>query len=100
MGTDIDKRSIEYATENIKRNNLQDRITIKHNPDPSKIFILDDNVPVYTFSMCNPPFYSSQEELDEGLENKELEPSAVSGLSNSKCWFLKMNRFVMDLIKK
>lgn len=78
LGTDIEPRSIQYATENVKRNHLQNRITIKHNTDPSKIFILDDAEPVYTFSMCNPPFYSSQEELVEGLENKELEPSAVS----------------------
>lgn len=27
--------------------------------------------------MCNPPFYSSQEEIEQGLLNKELEPSAV-----------------------
>lgn len=27
--------------------------------------------------MCNPPFYSSKEELEQGRENKELEPSAV-----------------------
>lgn len=78
LGTDIDERSIKYAKENVDRNNLQDRITVQHNPDPNKIFILDDDVPVYTFSMCNPPFYNSQEELDQGLLNKELEPSAVS----------------------
>lgn len=32
----------------------------------------------YAFCMCNPPFYESQEEVDQGLENKELEPSSVS----------------------
>lgn len=32
----------------------------------------------YAFCMCNPPFYESKEEVDEGLENKELEPSSVS----------------------
>jgi 23S rRNA A1618 N6-methylase RlmF len=78
LGTDIDERSVKYAKENVKKNNLQDRITIKYNPDPRKIFVLDVDMPIYTFSMCNPPFYNSQEELDQGLLNKELEPSAVS----------------------
>ncbi|KAI7869094.1 uncharacterized protein EV154DRAFT_432044 [Mucor mucedo] len=84
LGTDIDLRSIDYAKENVKRNHLEDRITIQHTADPSKIFLLEDTVPVYTFSMCNPPFYSSQEELDEGLDNKELEPSAVCNGSNGE----------------
>lgn len=65
------------ATENVVRNGLQDRIAIITNPDPNKIFILDDATD-YTFSMCNPPFYSSEEEIQQGLLNKELEPSAVS----------------------
>lgn len=78
LGTDIDLRSIDYATKNVKRNHLEDRIKIQHTTDPNKIFQLQDTVPVYTFSMCNPPFYSSREEMNEGLENKELEPSAVN----------------------
>ncbi|KAG2234614.1 hypothetical protein INT48_003422 [Thamnidium elegans] len=76
IGTDIEPRSIKYATENVNRNGLQDRITIISNPDPNKIFVLDDSIE-YTFSMCNPPFYSSEEEIEQGLLNKELEPSAV-----------------------
>ncbi|GAA5804994.1 hypothetical protein HPULCUR_010507 [Helicostylum pulchrum] len=76
IGTDIDPRSIASATENVARNGLQDRITIITNPDPNTIFILDDSTE-YTFSMCNPPFYSSEEEIEQGLLNKELEPSAV-----------------------
>jgi 23S rRNA A1618 N6-methylase RlmF len=32
----------------------------------------------YTFSMCNPPFYESKEEMEESALKKELEPSAVS----------------------
>ncbi|KAF7732015.1 hypothetical protein EC973_007120 [Apophysomyces ossiformis] len=76
LGTDIDKRSIRYARENVKRNGLDSRITIKHNDNPERIFLLDEDR-TYHFCMCNPPFYSSQEEIEEGLRNKELEPSAV-----------------------
>jgi 23S rRNA A1618 N6-methylase RlmF len=77
LGTDIEKRSIEYATKNVENNKLKDRITIKYNPDPNRIFMLEEDT-IYTFSMCNPPFYSSQEEIEQGLLNKEMEPSAVS----------------------
>lgn len=46
--------------------------------DPEKIFFFDiEQDTRFAFSMCNPPFYSSQEEIEQGLLNKELEPSAV-----------------------
>ncbi|KAI8970275.1 hypothetical protein BDF20DRAFT_916102 [Mycotypha africana] len=77
LGTEIDARSVEYALKNIKSNNLQDRISIKYNEDPNKIFLIEDNQIHYAFSMCNPPFYSSQEEVDEGLTNKQSKPYAV-----------------------
>ncbi|KAI8885015.1 S-adenosyl-L-methionine dependent methyltransferase [Backusella circina FSU 941] len=76
LGTDINERSIEYATNNIERNKLGDRIKLKLNKDPASIFILDKKED-YTFSMCNPPFYESKEELENGAQNKELEPSAI-----------------------
>ncbi|CEG70069.1 hypothetical protein RMATCC62417_06028 [Rhizopus microsporus] len=75
LGTDINHRSIEWAQENVRKNGLEDRITIRHNDDPEKILVIDEEK--YTFCMCNPPFYESQEELEQGLANKELEPSAV-----------------------
>lgn len=77
LGTDIDPRSVKYAQENVENNALQEKITIKHNLDPNKIFMLEDDT-TYTFCMCNPPFYSSQAELEEGLSNKDEAPSAVS----------------------
>lgn len=47
--------------------------------DPEKIFFFDmEQNDTFAFSMCNPPFYASQEEIEQGLLNKELEPSAVS----------------------
>lgn len=76
LGTEINQRSVDIARENVERNHLDEQITIKYNPDPSKIFLVGEGTK-YTFSMCNPPFYSSQEEIDQGLLNKELEPSAI-----------------------
>lgn len=76
LGTEINQRSVEIANKNIYKNHLEKQITIKYNSDPNKIFLLEKDKN-YTFSMCNPPFYSSQEEIDQGLLNKELEPSAI-----------------------
>jgi 23S rRNA A1618 N6-methylase RlmF len=56
---------------------LEEKISIKHNVDPEKIFFFDMDT-TFAFSMCNPPFYASQEEVEQGFLNKELEPSAVS----------------------
>ncbi|CEP18027.1 hypothetical protein [Parasitella parasitica] len=83
LGTEINQRSTDFANKNVQRNHLEDRITIIHNPDPSKIFLLEQDKQ-YTFSMCNPPFYSSQEEIDQGLHNKEVEPSAICTGSNNE----------------
>ncbi|KAI9485904.1 MAG: hypothetical protein EXX96DRAFT_24637 [Benjaminiella poitrasii] len=77
LGTEINERSIQIANENIKKNNLQSRITIKHNPNPNNVFLPMEEDDNYAFCMCNPPFYSSQEEIELGLLNKEIEPSAV-----------------------
>ncbi|CAO3651414.1 unnamed protein product [Cunninghamella blakesleeana] len=79
LGTEIDKESFKYAKENVINNQLQDRIFLYLNDDPSRIFLLDklDESIQYSFCMCNPPFFESDEELKNGLENKELEPSAI-----------------------
>ncbi|KAK4520750.1 uncharacterized protein ATC70_006630 [Mucor velutinosus] len=76
LGTEISQRSVDIARQNVERNHLDKQITIKYNPEPRRIFLVEENTK-YTFSMCNPPFYSSQEEIDQGLLNKELEPSAI-----------------------
>ena len=34
----------------------------------------------YDFTMCNPPFYASREEVIQSAEAKEFEPNAVCGL--------------------
>lgn len=95
---EIDEASFNYAKENVEWNQLQDRISLRLNGNPSRIFMLEDTRYIqicygsgakrwvanrsydrkYAFCMCNPPFYESKEEVDEGLENKELEPSSVS----------------------
>ncbi|KAI0790661.1 S-adenosyl-L-methionine dependent methyltransferase [Abortiporus biennis] len=84
VGTDIDDTSLQCAQFNIERNNLQDRITIlKSNPSDPIFSLLDVNSVQYDFSMCNPPFYSSREEVVRSAEAKEVGPnSACSGADN------------------
>ncbi|CAO3651881.1 unnamed protein product [Cunninghamella echinulata] len=79
LGTEIDQESLNFAKENVNRNQLQDRIFLFLNDDPNRIFLLNklDKSIQYSFCMCNPPFFESEQELKSGLENKELEPSAV-----------------------
>ncbi|KAI9007719.1 ribosomal RNA large subunit methyltransferase F-like protein [Hyaloraphidium curvatum] len=60
FGTDIDDRSIEYAQDNVRRNQLDQRITLKLNTSRDILppEILPDAVAAFDFVLCNPPFYS------------------------------------------
>ncbi|XP_050451458.1 U6 small nuclear RNA (adenine-(43)-N(6))-methyltransferase [Cataglyphis hispanica] len=59
IGTEVDKKSVEYAEKCIARNNLQNLIkVVTVNSDGIfKDAIKDDKI--YDFSMCNPPFFES-----------------------------------------
>ncbi|KAI9292064.1 hypothetical protein K502DRAFT_352380 [Neoconidiobolus thromboides FSU 785] len=107
--TDIDGDSIDCARKNIKNNHLTSRISITQVNKEDKEFkiftplLFDKNVRdfgiaaieneeaivkihkklKYSFTMCNPPFYDSSEEIDKGCKNKSNLPSGVcSGSSN------------------
>lgn len=79
VATDIDDHSLSYARRNIDQNSLADRVALrKSNPAtilfPEEIFA---NSQRFDFSMCNPPFYASAEEVAESLAAKEYDPHAV-----------------------
>ncbi|EGN94820.1 hypothetical protein SERLA73DRAFT_171215 [Serpula lacrymans var. lacrymans S7.3] len=79
--TEIDETSFNYAQQNVTNNDLQDRIHIisAHLNAPILTPLIncydDDNQ--YHFTMCNPPFYNSAEDVERSLAAKELEPHAV-----------------------
>ncbi|KAI0064153.1 hypothetical protein BV25DRAFT_1853471 [Artomyces pyxidatus] len=77
--TDIDELSIQYAKSNVERNGLADRICIlKATPAESIFFPLNQNRDTaIDFTMCNPPFYSSAEDVTRSAEAKEVGPNAV-----------------------
>jgi 23S rRNA (adenine1618-N6)-methyltransferase len=63
MGTDIDKKSIDRAENILKKNQLIDAIKLKQQSDSAHIFTgILSSTDKYSASMCNPPFYKSQEE--------------------------------------
>ncbi|XP_072747220.1 U6 small nuclear RNA (adenine-(43)-N(6))-methyltransferase [Anoplolepis gracilipes] len=78
IGTEVDKKSVEYAEKCIINNNLQNLIKVV-TVNSDRIFkdaMEDDKI--YDFSMCNPPFFESDGD-DERIP-KDLPPrNAPSG---------------------
>ncbi|KAI6035112.1 S-adenosyl-L-methionine dependent methyltransferase [Pisolithus orientalis] len=74
VATDVDKDSLTSAREN-------DRVIITEtSPSKPLLFPLEKDTTVnarYEFTMCNPPFYSSTEEMAQSAETKEFGPNAV-----------------------
>ncbi|CAG8506596.1 5314_t:CDS:10 [Ambispora leptoticha] len=84
VATDISERMINLAEANVERNNLQARITIILKSKESKL-LLDANdetknlnIQRFSFCMCNPPFYESQEQYEAGMMFKKKQSSATS----------------------
>ncbi|CCM00501.1 uncharacterized protein FIBRA_02535 [Fibroporia radiculosa] len=84
---DVDEKSLESARFNVRRNNLDDRITVvKSKPSGSMLLHLFEsnsdgastsNGVHFDFTMCNPPFYRNREEILRSAEAKEFGPAAV-----------------------
>ncbi|CAK1580343.1 unnamed protein product [Parnassius mnemosyne] len=67
VGTEKDEQSLQKAVDNVTRNNLQHLIKLRNNTSASLIehLFLDDDGLRVDFCMCNPPFYSSFQDLYE-----------------------------------
>lgn len=71
IGTEIDNNSLNSAQKIINENNLNESIKLRFQSDKSNILndiIIGDDM--FSASMCNPPFYSSQEEANESNNRK------------------------------
>ena len=90
-GTDVDENSLKHAQKIIDKNNLNSKITLKFQSSSYNIFknIIGAN-DQFMATICNPPFYESQEAADKehrrklkglGLENDNSERN-FSGKSN------------------
>ncbi|KIJ18076.1 hypothetical protein PAXINDRAFT_110517 [Paxillus involutus ATCC 200175] len=79
VSTDIDKESLMSAHQNVERNGLSDRIRVVDVSFSTSILrpLEEDAATLFHLTMCNPPFYSSAEEVIQSAEAKECGPNAV-----------------------
>ncbi|KAJ5585916.1 hypothetical protein N7450_005703 [Penicillium hetheringtonii] len=78
VATDIDENNARTATENVKLNNLESRIRVFKTEANDLLFPLEKlERKGLDFTMCNPPFYTSRQEMLQLSENKAQEPSSV-----------------------
>ena len=94
LGTDIDKKSIDRAEKIIKKNKLSNAIKLIQQKDASQIFkgILNEDTKL-SATICNPPFYKSQEDAMqanarklEGLGKQSNEARNFSG-KQQELWY-------------
>ncbi|KAI9453618.1 S-adenosyl-L-methionine dependent methyltransferase [Lactarius psammicola] len=79
VATDVDTVSLASAQANVDRNGLSERISVlRADPTGPVLFPLtQDTAASFDFSMCNPPFYASAEEVARSAAAKALSPNAV-----------------------
>lgn len=70
VGSDIDKKSVDLASQLVTQNNLSPFITIKHQMSSHKIFEGIVGEDVFDACICNPPFHTSAQEARAGTERK------------------------------
>ncbi|KAM0361410.1 hypothetical protein ACHAP4_001878 [Fusarium culmorum] len=74
----IDSKSLEYARKNVTLNNLDQRIKVIDRKWTDNLIPLDElHVPRIAFTMSNPPFYKSEQELVESAKKKSQAPFAA-----------------------
>ncbi len=71
VGTDIDKKTLESAQNSIDKNSLTKEISLRHQPDRSRILkgILSAN-DRFDATLCNPPFHDSEEASQAATQRK------------------------------
>ncbi|KAJ7108696.1 hypothetical protein C8R44DRAFT_295533 [Mycena epipterygia] len=79
IATDVDRLSLDSARSNIEKNGLSERIQVFETTPEASIFapLHGDLNARIEFTMCNPPFYSSHEDVVASADAKEFEPNAV-----------------------
>jgi 23S rRNA (adenine1618-N6)-methyltransferase len=76
-GTEVDQKSYEYALYNVTSNELESRIQLLKTNGLHRLLPLSAlKVEGLDFTMCNPPFFSSIEEMEKSEEKGE-KPGAI-----------------------
>ncbi|BGP03271.1 hypothetical protein JCM10021v2_006998 [Rhodotorula toruloides] len=78
LATDINDHSLDFAKRNVAANDLTEAIQLFKVDEEGAIFPEEvvNSVERIDFTMSNPPFYDSHEEIAASLAKKELEPFA------------------------
>ncbi|KAL3471817.1 hypothetical protein BJX99DRAFT_15390 [Aspergillus californicus] len=82
IATDIDDENIQMSSQTVKENGLVSRIRIVKTTHSNDFFPMNTLLGVerLDFTMCNPPFYSSRDELVASAREKDRPPfSACTG---------------------
>ena len=71
IASDADKKAIEVAKKIVDKNDLSEKIKIRFQANPQHILqhILKDDEKI-TASVCNPPFYTTEEEAIKATQKK------------------------------
>ncbi|KAI9839098.1 MAG: hypothetical protein M1837_002237 [Sclerophora amabilis] len=79
--TDIDDNSLQTAQKNVENNKFQSRVRlVKTSIEDALIPLGSIGIDGIDFTMCNPPFYASKEEMISSANDKQRPPfSACTG---------------------
>lgn len=76
--TEVDEENYDWATQNVKRNKLEHRIRVRKVPTEGPLLDLKAlGIRHADFVMCNPPFFTSREDMLATYATKAKPPSAV-----------------------
>ncbi len=114
VATDIDMHSIENAQQIINKNNLENKIQLRHQSDAGDILNhIIKSTDTFDACMCNPPFFNSQEDAKKatqqklkGLGKENNAKRNFSGTKNELCYkggekaFLHNYLYQSSLFKK
>ncbi|KAI9681596.1 MAG: hypothetical protein M1829_000793 [Trizodia sp. TS-e1964] len=82
IATDIDEVNLEFSQQNVDRNQSKQRIKIFKSTSRDGPLIPLDSIGITSidFTICNPPFYESKQEMILSAEDKQRPPfSACTG---------------------
>ncbi|XP_044015193.1 U6 small nuclear RNA (adenine-(43)-N(6))-methyltransferase, partial [Aphidius gifuensis] len=102
IGTEIDETSVSSAINNVKKNNLDNLITVEHadhNIILNKSLIDNNNNNSYLFTMCNPPFFNNNQLMFK--KNKKKPPRNASTGNNNELFIDGGEcKFVLNIINE
>lgn len=88
---EIDDKNVKFARENISRNQLSDIVTVIVQEDNKSIFnqLFKQDYSTKSFCICNPPFFSSADEVvkSQNRTGKRKPPKSLNSGSSSELVF-------------